>query len=167
MRLTALFSAFALTACAAPANPDADAPAPGLQTGDRGSITLEETPCFGFCPVYKMTLNSDGSYILDGGRHSRTEGVQEGELQSAAYDRAAGALREAEFDSRPKQIVMGEPSCKTPHTDAQTAIITWERPEGTKQVRFYKGCDLPAMETAVESLRAAMEYGRLIAGAAY
>lgn len=163
MRLTALFSALALAACAAPANPGLDAPAPDPQTADRGSITLEETPCFGFCPVYTMTLNSDGSYILDGGRHSRTEGVQEDALARAAYDQAAGALREAEFDSRPKQIVMGAPSCETPRTDAQTAIITWRRPEGTKQVRFYKGCGLPAMKAAVKALRAAMDYDRLIA----
>lgn len=164
MRLTASLSLLVLAACAA--NPDADAPPPESQTRERGAITLEETPCFGFCPVYVMTLNSDGSYILNGGQHARTEGVQEGELDPAAYDRAASALRKADFADRPKEIVMGEPSCKTPHTDAQTAIITWERPEGTKQVRFYKGCDLPAMETAVESLRAAMDYDRLIARAA-
>ncbi len=163
MRLTALLPVLALAACAAPVSQAPDAPPPGPQMPETGSITLEETPCFGFCPVYTMTLSSDGSYILHGGDHTRTPGVQEGELEPEAYARAAEALREADFDSRPKEIVMGEPSCKTPHTDAQTAIITWKHPEGARQARFYKGCDLPAMEAAVESLREAMNYDRLIA----
>ena len=134
------------------------------ETGADAAITLEETPCFGFCPVYTMTLHSDGAYVLEGGRNTRQTGLHRGQLSPAAYDRAAAALEEAGFDARDPDITMGNPAaCRNPHTDAQTANITWSKRAGKKRVTYYQGCNAPKMRKALEELRAAFDYDTLIA----
>ena len=51
MRTAALGASLLLAACAA-----ASAPASPAET-----ISFETGPCFGACPVYRLTVNSDGS----------------------------------------------------------------------------------------------------------
>lgn len=55
--------------------PEATAPEP--------VITLERTPCFGFCPVYTLTIYSDGTAVYNGkdfvevtGEHTEIIGVE-------------------------------------------------------------------------------------------
>ncbi|MGC4130052.1 MAG: DUF6438 domain-containing protein [Bergeyella sp.] len=37
-------------------------------------IEYEATPCFGFCPIFKMTINSDRSAVLEAERFNFNEG---------------------------------------------------------------------------------------------
>src|SRR5689334_11193571 len=39
------------------------------QTKEDFTITLERGPCFGFCPVYSVTLDEEGNVTFDGERY--------------------------------------------------------------------------------------------------
>src|ERR1041385_8201332 len=52
--------------------------------GQRGSnddqITLERTACFGTCPMYKLTIDSDGTVTFNGERFTKTTGIAKGKI---------------------------------------------------------------------------------------
>ena len=43
-------------------------------------VTLERTPCFGYCPSYKVTLKSDGTIIYEGKKFVQMMGTYKGEV---------------------------------------------------------------------------------------
>src|SRR5690348_14497714 len=51
---------------------------------DTFSISLERTSCFGSCPVYKVTISSDGSVVYEGKKYVRVEGMQRGKVEPEA-----------------------------------------------------------------------------------
>jgi hypothetical protein len=57
----------------------ASAPSPNI-----GAITLERTPCFGFCPSYRVTIAADGAVTYVGQRFVRVTGEQHGQADPAA-----------------------------------------------------------------------------------
>lgn len=50
-------------------------------------VTLERTACFGFCPMYKVTLRRDGTISYNGKRYVQLEGAYEGTVYG--FDRLA------------------------------------------------------------------------------
>ena len=99
--LRSLLLVLALSACSAPA-PVAPTPPPPAETAvdaapptqptpDAGVpekpalespvlASLERTACFGFCPVYTVTVHADGSVDYHGERFVVTQGDQSGQL---------------------------------------------------------------------------------------
>jgi hypothetical protein len=56
-------------------------PAPGF-SGDLEDvrISLERTPCFGFCPDYTVTVFGNGTVVYEGRNFVAVEGVQKGQI---------------------------------------------------------------------------------------
>src|SRR5262245_24019759 len=52
-------------------------------TGD--AITLQRTACFGTCPMYKLTITSDGTVIFVGERFTKTTGTAKGQITPNAF----------------------------------------------------------------------------------
>ena len=50
-------------------------------------ITLERTVCFGYCPIYKVTLRRDGTISYQGREHVQLKGTYEG--KAYGFDRLA------------------------------------------------------------------------------
>jgi hypothetical protein len=46
-------------------------------------ITLARTPCFGFCPVYDLTISGDGTVVYNGTGFVATRGQQTGHISPA------------------------------------------------------------------------------------
>ena len=67
-----------LSACAATADP----PAPVAYR----AISVTETPCFGFCPAYTITVTPDDRYVLEARSHTRTQGRTTGALDTGTRD---------------------------------------------------------------------------------
>src|SRR5262249_51931069 len=60
-------------------------------------ITLERTPCFGTCPVDRVTLRADGSASYTGTRYVDRLGEYKGTIGREEFDRLAAFLVSQKF----------------------------------------------------------------------
>ncbi|MCI0516543.1 MAG: DUF6438 domain-containing protein, partial [Woeseiaceae bacterium] len=51
------------------------------QRGNGDSITLERTACYGTCPMYKVTIASEGAVTFEGQRFTKTIGTAKGKMR--------------------------------------------------------------------------------------
>jgi Domain of unknown function (DUF6438) len=61
------------------------------------SVTLRRGACFGTCPVYEVTLASDGTAIWDGERFVERLGRYKGEIDLNDYSRLVRFIERAGF----------------------------------------------------------------------
>ena len=138
------------------------------------SITLQEDPCFGTCPVYSMTIKSNDTYELDAGVHTRTPGMTSGALPPGSWAQADAAITASGFYTIPGPVTPGNPACgDLIATDLPPAEITVVDAEPMTSsialLQYYPGCfnspHKPALDTLIEELRDAMSYDSLVAPA--
>jgi hypothetical protein len=117
------------------------------------SITYETGPCFGACPVYRLTINSTGSGTFEGLRFTRVTGMRAFRFRPADYQafaRALAPLRPARGSVR----YTGE-RCRAMATDMPSTEVTWRDRRGPQTLYFYFGCDMQRNRAIAERLRAA------------
>ncbi|UEC01713.1 DUF6438 domain-containing protein [Burkholderia vietnamiensis] len=101
------------------------------------SITVSTGPCFGYCPVYDLTIHSDGQVRFHGERHTMLLGDRELQRPPAKYKEASTLLE----PFRPADASVSETKCDRTITDSQTYEITWTSATGQKTVlRHDRGC---------------------------
>ena len=118
------------------------------------SISYETGPCFGACPVYKVTVRADGSGTFEGRRFTAVTGERSFRITPAQYRAFAdhlAPLRPAQGEVR----LSGE-ACRQMATDLPSAEVTWFSQIGNSQsYYFYYGCDMEANRAIAERLRSA------------
>lgn len=114
-------------------------------------ITFERSPCFGDCPVYRMTLHGDGrAELID---HSRGHGGKfRGKIETATFARLVQLGRRAQQTATRAEYLAG-------WTDDYFATITLSGRAGRWRVGDY-GEVAPVEVWALESLLHA-QYERL------
>ena len=138
--------AFALWAVASSA--PAKAPGTPIQT-----ITYETGPCFGRCPVYRVTIDSDGSGRFEGIRFTAVRGVRRFRASPAQYQAFARQL-EPVRPARGSVRYQGS-ACHSEMTDMPSTEVTWRSRRGTQSLYFYHGCDRQLNRALAERLNAA------------
>lgn len=118
------------------------------------SISYETGPCFGACPVFRVSVSPDGSGVFEGRQHTAVRGERAFRITPAQY-RAFAAhlapLRPAEGSVR----LSGE-ACRQMATDLPSAEVTWFSQIGNSQsYYFYFGCDMERNAAIAERLRSA------------
>lgn len=91
------------------------------------TIAVSVGPCFGFCPVYKMSMAPAGAISFVGERHTGLLGHGMRENGSASYAKAAAALA----PYRPETGSKAETTCEARISDQQHYQMTWTAPDGT------------------------------------
>jgi len=138
----ALAAGTALAACAAaPAGSPVQA------------ISFETGPCFGACPVYRVTVNSDGSGLFEGRRFTAVTGrraFRATRQQYQAFVRHLAPLRPAQGTVRHA----GE-ACASMATDMPSAEVIWRSRRGEQALYFYYGCDMERNRAIAERLTGA------------
>jgi hypothetical protein len=130
-----------LTACAPAQNGTIE------NGGDTGSlvsadsrVSLERTPCYGTCPVYRVAITADGTVSFNGERHTMTTGTATAQIEP---QRVAALLRQIEaagfFGMSPK-YTMNDKACGLYHTDAPTVILDVTLNGRTHRVEHDLGC---------------------------
>lgn len=118
------------------------------------SISYETGPCFGACPIYKVTVNRDGSGLFEGRRFTAVTGERAFRLTPAQFDafaRQLAPLRPASGEVR----YSGE-MCGMMATDMPSADVRWRERDGAEQhLYFYYGCDMERNRGIAERLRTA------------
>ncbi|RPF70291.1 DUF6438 domain-containing protein [Aurantiacibacter spongiae] len=128
--------AFSVAACATTPVQPADVPGPLL--------IFETGPCFGFCPVFAMTVSPDGRGQFTGTAFTAVLGERNFEVTPAQYE--AFRLRLAPY--RPDtSITYGYENCDGPvATDAPTVTAGWSQAGGESvSLEWYMGCRQPGL----------------------
>ena len=146
-RKIAIVTACAALAAGATAAADGG---PGLPE----SISFETGPCFGACPVYTVTVYSDGRGLFEGRRFTAVDERRDFRITPAeyrAFARHLEPLRPASGSVR----YSGE-ACAMMATDLPSADVKWRSRGGAGQeLYFYFGCDMEKNRAIAERLRKA------------
>ena len=115
------------------------------------TITYETTPCFGYCPVYRVTVNSDGSGVFEGMAHSRVQGVRRFRITHGQFRAFVARLAPA----RPARgnISYGyDDRCQgagAPPTDGASINVVWNEGGRRQRLHYYTGCSAPQVQRAL------------------
>jgi Domain of unknown function (DUF6438) len=120
------------------------------------SISYETGPCFGTCPVYRLTVSPDGTGTFEGRRFTAVTGERSFRVtpdQYRAFAAQLAPLRPAEGSVR-----MSGEACRQMATDLPSAEVTWFSQIGNSQsYYFYYGCDMEQNRAIAERLTRAPE----------
>lgn len=113
------------------------------------ALTLERTACFGACPIYTVTIYTDGTVEYHGERFVTTEGEQTGSIDPETVQQLiAGFEAAGYFDWNDEYTNMGV-------SDLPTIITSVTRDGETRQITRYAGDEsapfaLPYLETWID-----------------
>jgi hypothetical protein len=138
MRRTLLgfLAAIVLSACAPVEAPAAEGPV---------MITLTRGACFGFCPIYRVTITGDGQVTYAGERFVNVVGERRANIPRADVERLLARFDDVGFDG-----LRGEYRAQV--SDLPTFTITLERNGSRKTVVDYGGVSA-GMPRAVRDLQ--------------
>jgi hypothetical protein len=119
--------------------PDSAPPAapPGADTA---AVSLERAPCFGTCPVYRLTISRSGLVRFTGIRYTAHVGDTTAQIPPARVDSLLAELREGGYFDLADAYEPGTEVCGRAATDnpsATTAVVLDGR---RKEIRHYYGC---------------------------
>ena len=151
MRMAFALVLAALAGCAVP--PQAYPPP---SAGMVETITYETGPCFGACPVYTLTVRSDGTGIFEGRRFTGVEGTRPLTFTPAQY--AEFRRRLEPYRPVGERRLTAGPECNgRVATDMPSVEVTWTAKGPGSRLYAYFGCDMEGNATMFEALRRAPE----------
>ena len=129
-----------------------DQPHPPDQVAGATPIaTLERTGCYGECPVYRLTVSSDGSVVYVGTRWVKVLGRQQYKLTDTQLRELQSAFEHATF-------MQMRDYDRVENTDDDWAHVSYRRGNIVKRVRHYHGDNsAPAALSALED-----EFDRIV-----
>lgn len=144
----------ALAACLTGCGPRASqVPAPDAASSAGTTVTLERGPCFGTCPVYRVSLEGDGTVGFTGTRFVTRVGADTSRVAPEQVGRLADSLDAAGYFALADEYVLNSSACGRYATDAPTVTISVRSGERSKTVRHDHGCaDAPETLTGMERL---------------
>ena len=113
------------------------APRPSGQ--DNATITIERTPCFGKCPVYRLTLRGDGTVVFEGKANTDSTGRFVGRVSPANVAALLRFANEIAYFSFADTYAMGQ-GCAPYIADMPHVITSIALPARTKRVDADHGC---------------------------
>ena len=109
-------------------------------------VTLERTACFGTCPVYKVTLRSDGTILYEGREFVEMKGTYKGQVYG--FDRLARLIiSQGYFNLKDKYSINA--------TDLPSAVTSVVRDGKRKTIVDYGGTgpiELWGIEMAIDGM---------------
>jgi hypothetical protein len=121
----------ALGACASVQTPPGAPPAPPSAE----TIAVSVGPCFGFCPVYTVSVTPNGGVRFTGERHTAVLGERERVVSPALYRSLAADL--AAF--RPASGTTAQVPCDAQISDTSSYTVTWTNPTGSTTTAQHQG----------------------------
>jgi hypothetical protein len=104
------------------------------------AVTLERTPCFGTCPVYRVAISRSGAVTFNGKHHVAQAGQARATIPPERVDSLLAELEAAGYFGFADEYVMNSPACGMYATDSPTVITSVTRGGETKTIRHDRGC---------------------------
>jgi hypothetical protein len=130
---------------------------PDLMPGTALLATLERTGCYGECPVYRLTVSTDGSVVYVGTRWVKVLGRRESKLSPAQLSELENAFERANFMSlRDYDHVES--------TDDDWAHVSFQGGGRLKRVRHYHGDNAapPALSALEDEIDRVTDSGQFV-----
>jgi acetamidase/formamidase len=131
----------------------------GSQNTNGDQITLDRGACFGTCPIYQLTIKSDGSVTFDGKRFTKTTGSATGKISQADFRALVSDFEKINYFSLPDAYTPGTKECPRMITDMPSANTSIRLNGRAKSVAHYYGCGtegalakLTALETRIDEV---------------
>ncbi len=126
-------------------------------TSGISEIALERTSCYGWCPMYTVTLRNDGTAEWHGYGNVEKLGTRRGQLDSEVFEQ----LGDLAIDIGFFESISANYSC--PITDNPTAYVSIVRNGTRKTIRHYAPAAtgpprLRAFEERIDEIAARMEW---------
>jgi hypothetical protein len=123
-------------------------------------ITLERSPCFGTCPVYKLAIYSDGKVEYEGLEFVKKTGKAEGRITEDELKQLISEFEKIDYFNLADQYVSGsKKNCPEVWTDHPTAATSLNWNGKKKTVVHYHGCrgatvlkQLTALENKIDEV---------------
>ncbi|MFC1956146.1 DUF6438 domain-containing protein [Chloroflexota bacterium] len=96
-------------------------------------ITLQRTPCFGTCPVYKLTIFGDGKVVYEGKDFVRTRGRAETTISHARIEQLVSEFEKVNYFS------LNDKYTERTITDAPSVITSITIDGKSKSIEHYHG----------------------------
>ena len=133
-----LFLAFAATlVCFIPAGGDAS-----VLISERPTkvVTLKRTLCYGSCPVYELTIFSDGRVEYVGKQFVKKVGKATGQITRKQLEELVMEFTDIDYFHLPTSIQRGSKHCPQAATDHPSAITSLNWQGRSHRVNHYHGC---------------------------
>ena len=128
----------------------------GLNTeplGERQTVTLERTACFGFCPVYKATVDDRDILVFEGERFVTEEGAVSKRLPKGTFKELLRIARAHDFTAYDAAYPNEDGSnCPMRATDMPTVIVSYDAGRLDHSVSLYQGCRFEGREALDEMI---------------
>ena len=135
IRLLVLLTAFLLTALAAQAQQ------PGATKEiKKDFIMLERGACFGTCPIYKVTVESDGRVTFEGFNYTKIKGKATARIKRSAFTKLAREFDKLKYFSLDDKYEPGTPNCGRSATDMPYVRSSIQFKGKMKSISHYQGC---------------------------
>lgn len=121
------------------------------------SITLSRSPCFGDCPVYDVTLHSDGKARLTATQHLDEIGTFEGEVNIFSFGKLCYLMDRLGFSKF-------QPQYDANSIDSATVTITASTKDGEIVVSDYSEIgpiELWAIQQTIDNIRHEIQWRRV------
>ena len=120
-------------------------------------IDYETGPCFGACPVYRISVNADGTGLFEGRAATAFIGERSYRLTPEQYRSFAAHLAPLRPASG-ERLYTGD-ACGQMATDLPSVDVRWWAPDGSEQhLYFYYGCDMERNRAISDRLRSAPDH---------
>jgi hypothetical protein len=103
-------------------------------------ITLERGACFGTCPIYKVSVASDGKVTFEGLNYTKTKGKATARIKTKAFQQLVKEFERIKYFSLDDKYVPGEPNCGQAATDMPYVKSSIQLKGKTKTISHYQGC---------------------------
>ena len=114
-------------------------------------VSLERTPCFGSCPVYRISASPSGLVTFEGKANVLRIGADTGRISAQHVDALLLELHRAGYFTFADRYALSEPTCGHYATDSPTAISSATFRGRTKRIEHDYGCaGVPGALTILE-----------------
>jgi acetamidase/formamidase len=120
--------------------------------GRNDQITLERGACFGPCPIYQVTIASDGTVTFAGRNYVKTKGTATAQIKSEDFSKLVSEFEKLNYFSLRDQYVNTSDGCNGFMTDMPSAKTSISLNGRNKSVSHYYGCRGPEIIPALTAL---------------
>jgi hypothetical protein len=117
------------------------------------TVIYETGPCFGFCPVYRVSVTASGHGLFTGIRNTKVIGKRSFRVSRRQYQ--AFVRRLAPVRPVGERLLTDQTQCPRFATDMPSVDVRWLTAGLTSHLAYNFGCDREANATMVEALRVA------------
>lgn len=103
-------------------------------------ITLERGACFGTCPIYKVSVTSDGLVTFEGFNYTKIKGKVTGRIKARDFKKLVKEFEQIRYFSLDDTYEPGQPNCDPAATDMPGVKSSIQLKGKTKSISHYQGC---------------------------